>query len=85
MSYRNIKAITYETNCTSISLGKWKQLTKNSVQANIREVNKLVRLHCPSIYKDLSLTLYNPYTYSRTKTHLILRHSSIEYFFKIVY
>jgi len=83
MFYNNIKSITYYSSCLSLSDYEWKKLMKGSKRADKKKVNRLIRLHCPSLYRTLELSYYNPYNYLRTDTHIIVVHSSIEYFFKI--
>ena len=56
---------------------------KGAVRANKAIINNLVKEHYEDIYIALGLHYYNPYNYYRTATHLILVHSSIEYFFKV--
>ena len=51
-----------------------------ATRADHRLVNSLVRKHLPDLYEDLSLNLRNPYHYFKTRRHLILVHSAIEYF-----
>lgn len=53
---------------------------KGAVKADKNRINNLVKKQIPSLYESLALNCYNPYNYYRTKTHLILIHSSIEYF-----
>lgn len=55
---------------------------EGAVRADKQHINRLVRRHLPELYHALALNYYNPYNYYRTKTHLILVHSSIEYFIK---
>ncbi len=49
-------------------------------RADKRVINRLVKTHLPDLYYALRLDLRNPYAYLKTKTHLILVHSGIEYF-----
>ena len=51
-----------------------------ATRADHRQVNSLVRWHLPDLYEDLRLDLYNPYHYFKTRRHLILVHSAVEYF-----
>lgn len=85
MNYRSIKAIEYYTNALSVSSAEWKRLTKDRVKASKPEINRLIKIHYPELYHRLALNAYNPYNYYRTETHLIMIHSNIEYFFKIIY
>jgi hypothetical protein len=82
--YDQISGLIYECNCTEIPLRKWEQLMKNSVRADHKKINKLVKKYLPYLYDNLALNYYNPYNYYRTKTHLILVHSHIEYFLRII-
>ncbi len=77
-----VSYLEYETNCTHTSTFEWKRLMKNATVANKRIVNQLVKKHLPYVYDSLLLHLYNPYQYFKTKTHLILVHSPIEYFLR---
>jgi hypothetical protein len=89
--YDGIRFLTYETNCIDITIDKWDMLMNGATRADKDKVNSLVRKHCPEIANSLMLNevslkklrWWNPYDYFKTKTHLILVHSSIEYFFKI--
>ena len=51
-----------------------------ATRANHRQIDRLVRRHLPDLYEGLSLNLRNPYHYFKTRRHLILVHSAIEYF-----
>ena len=51
-----------------------------ATRANHRQIDRLVRRHLPDLYAGLSLNLRNPYHYFKTRRHLILVHSAIEYF-----
>lgn len=83
MNYDNIRFLTYETNCTAISLSEWEKLMEGHKRANKRIINSLVKSHLPDLYDSLVLNYPNPYSYYKTDTHLILTHSAIEYFLKI--
>ena len=80
--YYEIDHLQYECNCTEISITKWEQLMKDAVKANKGKVNRLVKKYLPWLYSKLQLDFHNPYNYYRTKTHLVLVHSNIEYFIK---
>jgi len=77
-----VSEIYLECTCVGIGLNKWEELMKNCTQANKRTIDRLVKKHLPDLYDSLALWAYNPYNYYKTKTHLILVHSSIEYFLK---
>lgn len=78
--------IEYETCCSAITQERWDELMKGARRASYRKVVRLVREQCPDMYYALALEFPNPYAdgCKRTKTHLILVHSHIEYFFRIV-
>jgi hypothetical protein len=71
-----------EATCVGINQWEWDRLMDGATRANKKAVNKLVKNHLPDLYGDLSLNLRNPYNYFKTKTHLILVHSGIEYFIR---
>lgn len=82
MNYKNIKSIEYCCNCTDTSIEDWNKLMKGAKKANKLEINNLIKKFLPEFYFELALNLTNPFNYYRTKTHLILAHSGIEYFFE---
>ena len=51
-----------------------------ATRADKRRIDGLVWLHLPDLFADLRLDLRNPYHYFKTRRHLILVHSAIEYF-----
>lgn len=75
-----VSSLVLEARCSDISQWKWNKLMAGATRANVRTINKLVKEHLPELYSDLALHLCNPYHYYKTKTHLILVHSAIEYF-----
>jgi len=77
---KNVNQLVYEYDCTCISVFKHEELMLNATKANKKRIDRLVRKHLPDLYKSLMLDLYNPYDYYKTKKHLILVHSAIEYF-----
>ena len=81
IDYKAITSIKYVSSCVGITASMWNTLMEGHVRGNKREINKLVKLHYPGLYRSLALNAYNPYNYHRTSKHLILVHSSIEYFF----
>ena len=81
MNY-NIKDMEYETDCTSITQTVWDKLMTGAVRANKKKINALIKKLLPDLYKTLCLEYYNPYKYEKTRTHLIVRHSAIEYFIR---
>lgn len=82
MDYNSIKSLELECTCVGIGNRRWDKLMLNAVRGNSKRINQLVKKFLPDLYKELSLDLYNPYHYYRTNTHLILVHSSVEYFLK---
>lgn len=82
MNYKNIKSIEYHCNCTNISSDYWHELMAGAKKANKKEINNLIKKFLPRFYYELTLNLTNPFNYYKTKKHLILVHSSIEYFFE---
>ena len=51
-----------------------------ATRADKKTINRLVGEHLPDLYHALRLDLRNPYAYHKTRDHLILVHSGIEYF-----
>ncbi len=66
--------------CADITLDKWERWMKGATRADKRTIHRLVRDHLPDLYHALRLDLRNPYAYYKTRNHLILVHSGIEYF-----
>ena len=79
MDYSKITELKNECCCCNISQYKWDILMNNAVRADKKKINRLVKKLLPNLYYELRLNFHNPYNYFRTKTHLILVHSSIEY------
>jgi hypothetical protein len=79
---QQVSLLQLECTCSSISMSKWERLMKNTTRACHKTINRLVKEHLPDLYESLMLNLYNPYNYFKTKTHLILVHSNIEYFMR---
>lgn len=76
--------ITYETNCTETTQEEWDELMKGGKPYPYSNLVNLIRKYYPKMYNELALNYHNPWsddTYE-TKTHLILTHSAIEYFFR---
>jgi len=80
MNYNKIYRLLYECNCTQMSKRKWESYMANAKRANKEKINKLLKIFLPELYEELALDYFNPYNYYRTETHLIVVHSSIEYF-----
>ena len=77
-----VDSLHLECSCVCITSYEWDKLMSGSTRSDKRIINKLVKEHIPELYYDLSLDFYNPYNYYKTATHLILVHSSIEYFLR---
>jgi hypothetical protein len=80
MDYKSIVVLKVEATCKSISMSLWDRLMEGAVRADHRAIDKLVRKLLPELYEALALNCYNLHHYFRTKRHLILVHSDIEYF-----
>ncbi|HPT26857.1 MAG TPA: hypothetical protein PLZ95_10595 [Bryobacteraceae bacterium] len=77
---RQVDDLWLEATCACINLAQWNRWTDGATRADHRLVNSLVRRHLPDLCEDLRLDLRNPYHYFKTRRHLILVHSAIEYF-----
>mgnify|MGYP003604434911 CR=1 FL=1 len=77
---REVDCLWLEATCTNINLAQWNRWMAEATRADHRLINRLVRRHLPDLYEALSLNLRNPYHYFKTRRHLILVHSAIEYF-----
>lgn len=77
-----VSTLYLEATCVGINEQKWNRLMEGATRANKKTIDKLVKNHLPELYDDLCLNYYNPYNYFKTKTHLILVHSGIEYFIR---
>ena len=75
-----VDCLWLEATCTNINLAQWERWMAVAPRADKRRIDGLVRKHLPDIYEGLSLNLWNPYHYFKTRRHLILVHSAIEYF-----
>ena len=83
MNYDTVTELELQTTCVDCGgLSRWERLMEGAIRANKRAINSLVKQLLPDLYQDLALQYPNPYNYFRTKTHLILVHSGIEYFLK---
>lgn len=80
MNYDTINNLTLVCDCTEIKKSEWDQLMQGARRANKRKINALVKKHLPDLYYKLALNYRNPYNYFKTDKHLVLVHSSIEYF-----
>ncbi len=77
---RQVDGLWLEATCSGINLAQWERWMAGATRADKRRIDSLVRRHLPNLYEDLRLDLRNPYVYYKTRRHLILVHSAIEYF-----
>ena len=77
---RQVDGLRLEATCCDINLAQWERWMAGATRADHRQIDSLVRRHLPDLYEALSLNLRNPYHYFKTRRHLILVHSAIEYF-----
>lgn len=73
-----------ECTCMNINEDRWNELMKGKKRISYKWLVNKIKKKLPCIYEDLCLQYYNPWkdnTYS-TKTHYVLTHSAIEYFFR---
>ena len=77
---RQVEGLWLEATCSGINLAQWERWMAGATRADKRQIDSLVRRHLPDLYESLSLNLRNPYNYFKTRRHLILVHSAIEYF-----
>lgn len=86
----DVNSIFLECTCEGIGQNKWDELMEGSTRANKYNINRIIKNHLPEHYESFGfdikrlkeLSWYNPYNYFKTETHLILVHSSIEYFYR---
>jgi hypothetical protein len=89
--YNSINSLYCEYDCCSITLTKWDKLMEGAIRANKYIINRLLKEFCPEHFVSFGFDIkplkdlgwFNPYNYYRTKTHIIVVHSGIEYFYKI--
>ena len=77
----------YVTNCTVTTTDEWNKLMRNAKPLHTIKYKTLcdrIRKIEPWLYDSLLLNLRNPYESqcAETRTHYILVHSMIEYFFE---
>ena len=77
---RQVDGLWLEATCSGIGLSQWERWMDGATRADKRRIDGLVRRHLPDLYEDLRLDLRNPCHYYKTRRHLILVHSAIEYF-----
>lgn len=73
-----------ECTCGDITMEQWNELMQGKRRISYRWLVNKIKRELPDVYKSLCLQFYNPWddkTYS-TKTHYVLTHSAIEYFFR---
>lgn len=78
----DVSSVHLECTCVSIGQVRWDELMEGATKADKAKIDRIVKIHLPDLYESLALEFYNPYNYFKTDTHLILVHSSIEYFLK---
>lgn len=73
-----------ETTCECVSLDEWESLMKGKKPLSYKWLTDKIKRELPDLYVSLDLNLFNPWWEQcyRTKTHYILTHSAIEYFFR---
>ena len=82
----DLPRVEFECTCADISSSEWDELMKGRRKFSYAKMVKIIQQQYPELYRDLSLNYPNPWendTY-RTPTHLIMTHSAIEYFFRII-
>lgn len=79
---RLVKWLSLECCCCDIPLAKWERYMEGATRANKRVIDALVHAHLPDLWQSLALNFRNPYNYHKTRRHLILVHSGIEYFMR---
>ena len=77
---KEVDGLWLEATCSGINLAQWNRWMAGATRADHWQIDSLVRRHLPDLYEDLRLDLRNPYHYFKTRRHLILVHSAIEYF-----
>lgn len=79
---KEIDCLWLEATCSGINLAQWERWMAGATRADHRRIDGLVRQHLPDLCWDLALNLRNPYHYFKTRRHLILVHSAMEYFLR---
>ncbi|HAH22484.1 MAG TPA: hypothetical protein DCL77_01740 [Prolixibacteraceae bacterium] len=85
-----VRSLSLECTCVGTGIRTLEKYMKDMTRADKMKINRLVREHLPDLAYDLMLTerplkdlyWFNPYNYYKTKRHLILVQSSIEYFIR---
>uniref|UniRef100_A0A6M3LQJ4 Uncharacterized protein n=1 Tax=viral metagenome TaxID=1070528 RepID=A0A6M3LQJ4_9ZZZZ len=70
--------------CADITIQKWENLMSNKKRFSYKKLCRLIKKNLSELYYAINLNFPNPYKEDtfETKTHYILTHSAIEYFFK---
>lgn len=73
-----------ECTCSDITKIEWDRLMKHRRPLNYDWLKKRIKKELPSLYNELLMDYYNPYSSQcwSTPTHYIFVHSSIEYFIR---
>ena len=79
--------MTYECNCSDISLAEWKKKMKGIKPIkpiNYKWLIRKIKKHLPHLYESLMIDVYNPYQEKCVvnRDYYVLVHSAIEYFIK---
>lgn len=76
--------MTYECDCSEISLQEWEQKMKGIKPINYKWLVAKIKKHIPHLYEALALQFYNPWQNNCgvTKDYYVLVHSATEYFIK---
>lgn len=74
----------YEGCCAGFSTRKCDSLMKNRRRFSYKRLVSLIKKQYPDMYEELGLEFPNPWSSDTWKTpiHLIMNHSSVEYFFR---
>lgn len=78
------KYIQYETSCVETTQDKLEKLMDGAKKCSYNNLLRLIKRDEPNLFYDIGLNFPNPYASQckQTKTHYILVHSAIEYFFR---
>ena len=84
--YDDIPEIEFECTCVGITLDEFDRLMKGRKRYPYGKMLKAIKKTYPELYDDMGLQFPNPWSKDTyiTPTHLIMTHSGIEYFFRIV-
>ena len=72
-----------QCDCTQVTLDKWHELMKGARKCSYKKLVRKIKNEMPNVYESLGLNFPNPWDSDckQTRTHYILVHSAIEYFF----